>query len=199
MPTLLKLRKGLIEVYTGNGKGKTTAAFGLAFRAVGWGFRVHILQFMKLGTYGENRSSKKLGENLSVSYVGMPYFIAWEDDIPLEDRKKVKNVKICKKGQPPQEYVDMVQSSFSETYDQVMSGKWDIVIMDEVNVAIYYSLLKIDDLLKLIDNKPKHVELVFTGRKMPEEILKRADLITEMNEIKHPYSSGEPARRGIDF
>lgn len=195
----MKLKQGLIEVYTGNGKGKTTAAFGLALRAVGWGLRVHITQFMKLGTYGENYSSEKLGQNLSVECVGKPYFIAWEDEISAEDRRRIKNVKICKKGNPPSEYKEMVQKSFLKTYDETVSGKWDIVIMDEANVAVYYNLLEANDLLRLIDNKPEKVELVFTGRKIPDEILARADLITEMNEVKHPYSSGVAARKGIDF
>lgn len=196
---MLRLKKGLIEVYTGTGKGKTTAAFGLAFRALGWGYRVLILQFMKLGTYGENKMAEKLQENLLVKYVGMPYFIAWEEDIPLEDRQKVKNIRLCKKGEPPKEYVDLARNSFDEAYDQMISGKWDIIIMDEINVALYYNLLEKDDLIKLIENKPENVELVFTGRKMPEEVLQRADLVTEMNEIKHPYSKGILARRGIDF
>jgi cob(I)alamin adenosyltransferase len=196
---MLKLKKGLIEVYTGTGKGKTTAAFGLAFRALGWGYRVFILQFMKLGTYGENKSAEKFSRNLEVRYVGMPYFIAWEDDIPVEDRKKVRNVRICKKGQPPEEYVELARNSFNDVYEQMISGKWDIIIMDEINVAIYYNLLKTEDLMKIINNKPDNVELVFTGRKMPDEVLERADLITEMNEVKHPYSQGVLARRGVDF
>ena len=196
---MLKLKKGLIEVYTGTGKGKTTAAFGLAFRAVGWGYKVLILQFMKMGTYGENRASGKFSENLSVRYVGMPYFIAWEDDIPLEDRQKVKNVRICKKGEPPEEYVNLARKSFNEAHQEMVSGEWDIVIMDEINVALYYNLLKNEDLMELINSKPENVELVFTGRKMPDEVLERADLVTEMSEIKHPYSKGILARRGVDF
>lgn len=196
---MLKLNKGLVEVYTGNGKGKTTAAFGLAFRAAGWGLNVYIIQFMKLGTYGENRSSKKFTENLKVDYAGMPYFIAWEDDIPLEDRKKVKNVVLCERGKPPLEYQEKVKNAFKAMKEEVDKGAWDVVIMDEVNVAIYYNLLKLEDVLSFIDSRSDNVEVVLTGRKMPEEILRRASLITEMNEIKHPYSEGVPARRGIDF
>lgn len=194
-----RLNKGILEIYTGNGKGKTTAAFGLAFRAVGWGLRVYIVQFMKLGTYGENRSSRKFGENLRVNYAGMPYFIAWEDDIPLEDRKKVKNVVLCPKGQPPEDYRKKVQQTFEQMKEDVGSGDWDIVIMDEVNVAIYYNLLELDDLLNFLDSRGNNVEVVLTGRKMPQEVLERASLITEMKEIKHPYSDGMPARRGVDF
>ncbi|MCL4341635.1 MAG: cob(I)yrinic acid a,c-diamide adenosyltransferase [Candidatus Thermoplasmatota archaeon] len=194
-----KLKKGLVEVYTGNGKGKTTAAFGLAFRALGWGLRVYVIQFMKLGTYGENRISSKFSDNLRVDFVGMPYFIAWEDDIPKEDRDRIKNVVICRKNEPPKEYVEKVQRAFRSMVQEVSTGTWDIVIMDEVNVAIYYHLLDLSQLLDFIDSKNENLEIVLTGRKMPEEILQRASLITEMKEIKHPYSQGIPARRGIDY
>lgn len=196
---MFKLNRGLVEVYTGNGKGKTTAAFGLAFRAAGWGLRVYIIQFMKLGTYGENRSSSKFPDNMKVDYAGMPYFIAWEDDIPLEDRKKVKNVVLCPKGKPPEDYRQKVNNAFSAMKKEVEKGSWDIVIMDEVNVAIYYNLLELEDLVSFLDSRSERVEVVLTGRKMPDEVLKRASLITEMTEIKHPYMDGVPARRGIDF
>lgn len=195
----MKLKEGLIEVYTGDGKGKTTAAFGLAFRASGWGFKVYVLQFMKLGTYGENRSAEKLHDNILVKYVGMPYFIAWEEDMPVEDRKKVRNVRFCKKGIPPPEYKEKVQEEFSHLEKSVISGDYDIVILDEVNVAIYYNLLSLEQVLNLLDRKPLNVEIVLTGRKMPAEIMERADLVTEMMERKHPYSKGYPARRGVDF
>jgi cob(I)alamin adenosyltransferase len=196
---MFRLKKGLVEVYTGDGKGKTTAAFGLAFRALGWGLRVYIIQFMKLGTYGENKSSKLFPEKLKVDYAGMPYFIAWEEDIPVEDRKKVANVVLCPKGKPPEDYREKVTDAFRKMKEEVTSGKWDIVIMDEVNVAIYYNLLDLNTLTEFLDNRGDNVEVVLTGRKMPEEILQRASLITEMKEIRHPYSEGLPARRGVDF
>ncbi len=194
-----KLKRGLVEVYTGNGKGKTTAAFGLAFRALGWGLRVYVIQFMKLGTYGENRISSRFSGNLRVDFVGMPYFIAWEDDIPKEDRDRIRNVVICKRNEPPQEYTQKVQKAFRSMVDEVSRGEWDIVIMDEVNVAIYYHLLDLAEVLEFIDRRRENLEIVLTGRKMPEEILKRASLITEMVEVRHPYSQGIPARRGIDY
>lgn len=196
---MFRLKKGLVEVYTGNGKGKTTAAFGLAFRAVGWGLRVYVIQFMKLGTYGENRSSKQFPEKLRVDYAGMPYFIAWEEDIPLEDRKKVANVVLCPRGKPPEDYREKVHKAFQKMNEEVKSGNWDVVIMDEVNVAIYYNLLGLEELTDFLDSRGENVEVVLTGRKMPEEVLQRASLITEMKEIRHPYSEGMPARRGVDF
>lgn len=193
------LRKGLIEVYTGEGKGKTTAAFGLAFRALGWGMKVYILQFMKLGTYGENRISRSVGGNLKVDFVGMPYFIGWENEVPAEDIERVKNLVICKRDSPPEEYRKKVQTYMTHLTDTWRNAESDIVILDEVNVALYYRLIDMDQVMYLIDNKPENVELVFTGRKMPEEIVSRADLVTEMVEIKHPYRSGIAARRGVDF
>ncbi|OWP55318.1 MAG: ATP--corrinoid adenosyltransferase [Thermoplasmatales archaeon B_DKE] len=196
---MLRLKTGLVEVYTGNGKGKTTAAFGLAFRAVGWGMKVYVIQFMKMGTYGENQSSAKFADNLKVEYIGKPYFIAWEEDIPLEDRERIRNVRLFPRGHPPSDYVTLAQESLKNAKSEMISGKWDIVIMDEINVALYYKLIEQVQLVDLIDAKPGNVELVFTGRNVPEEILKRADLITEMREIKHPYSKGVSARRGIDF
>ncbi|MEM0159121.1 MAG: cob(I)yrinic acid a,c-diamide adenosyltransferase [Thermoplasmataceae archaeon] len=193
------LSQGLVEVYTGTGKGKTTAAFGLALRAVGWGLKVYILQFMKLGTYGENRISKALGSNLRVDYVGMPYFIAWEGDIPDEDIVRVKNVIVCKRGHPPEDYRKKVYNAFNKMKEELNGKNWDVVILDEINVALYYNLIGIEDVIDVIDNKPVSVELVFTGRNIPEEILGRAQLISEIKEIKHPYGAGVPARRGIDF
>lgn len=196
---MFRLKQGLVEVYTGNGKGKTTAAFGLAFRALGWGLRVYIIQFMKLGTYGENRSSRQFPEKLKVDYAGMPYFIAWEEDIPMEDRKKVANVVLCPRGKPPEDYRAKVSAAFQQMKEEVESGNWDMVILDEVNVAIYYDLLPLKDLTGFLDNRGSNVELILTGRKMPEEVLERASLITEMKEIRHPYSEGMAARRGVDF
>lgn len=196
---MVGLRKGLIEVYTGEGKGKTTAAFGLAFRALGWGMKVYILQFMKLGTYGENRISRSVDGNLKVDFVGMPYFIGWENEVPAEDIGRVKNLVICKRDSPPEEYRKKVQAYMTQLTDTWKDAESDIVILDEVNVALYYRLIDMEQVMYLIDNKPENVELVFTGRKMPDEIVGRADLVTEMVEIKHPYRSGISARRGVDF
>ncbi|MEM0156601.1 MAG: cob(I)yrinic acid a,c-diamide adenosyltransferase [Thermoplasmataceae archaeon] len=195
----VRLSKGLVEVYTGNGKGKTTAAFGLAFRALGWGMKVYVIQFMKLGTYGENRSAARVDGNLVVEYVGMPYFIAWEEDIPSEDRNRIRNVVIRPRGKPPEEYAEKAMKAFRTMKEHISEGNWDVVIMDEINVAIYYNLLPLKDVLDFIDNRPAHTEIVLTGRKMPDQIIERADLITEMREVKHPYAAGIPARKGIDF
>ncbi|KAA8922938.1 cob(I)yrinic acid a,c-diamide adenosyltransferase [Thermoplasma sp.] len=190
---------GLIDVFTGDGKGKTTAAFGLAFRALGWGYSVYMLQFMKTGVYGENKSALIFDRNLRVDFVGMPYFIAWENEIPKEDLDKVKNVVICKKGHPPDDYRKAVKEHFDRSLEELKSGKWDVFIYDEINVALYYYLLSLDEVMEIFKLKPDHTELVFTGRKMPKEIMERADLITEVSSPKHPYQRGILARRGVDF
>ncbi len=190
---------GLIDVFTGTGKGKTTAAFGIAFRALGWGYNVYVLQFMKLGTYGENKAALIFDRNLKVDYVGMPYFIAWEGDIPEEDLNKVKNVVICKKGEPPAEYIQKVREHYEKSLLELESGNWNVFIYDEINVALYYNLLQIKDVIKIMDIKPEHTELIFTGRKIPDVIMERADMITEVYSPKHPYQKGILARKGIDF
>ncbi|GGM73343.1 cob(I)alamin adenolsyltransferase/cobinamide ATP-dependent adenolsyltransferase [Thermogymnomonas acidicola] len=195
----MRLTRGLVEVYTGNGKGKTTASFGLALRAAGWGMHVYILQFMKLGTYGENRGVNNLGELIRLEYVGMPYFIVWEDEYRKGNNGRVANVKVCPRGQPPPEYRNLAQEAFRKAEEEMLSCRWDVVILDEVNVAIYYGLVDEDQVIKMIDEKPPNTELVMTGRKMPERIMERADLVTEMVEVKHPFRAGVPARRGIDF
>ena len=195
----MKLREGIVEVYTGSGKGKTTAAFGLAFRASGWGFKTLIVQFMKMGRYGENISSRKMPDTIEVRYVGKPYFIAWEEDIPQADREKVKNVRLYPKAHPPQDYVDMANNLMDNVMEEMKDGKWDIIILDEINVAIYYRLIELKRVIEMIESKPRQVELVFTGRKVDPEIISRASLVTEMVEIKHPYQKGILARKGIDF
>jgi len=129
----------------------------------------------------------------------MPYFIAWDDEIPAGDRDRVKNVLLCKRDSPPEEYIRKVSSAFSSMKEELLSGRWDVVILDEINVALYYKLISIKDVRELMDSKPEKVELVFTGRNIPEEIISRANLVSEIREVKHPYSSGVPARRGIDF
>ncbi|MGC8609222.1 MAG: cob(I)yrinic acid a,c-diamide adenosyltransferase [Thermoplasmata archaeon] len=190
---------GLIDVFTGTGKGKTTAAFGIAFRSLGWGYRVYVLQFMKMGTYGENKAALMFNDGLKVDYVGMPYFIAWEGDIPEDDIKKVENVVICKKNHPPEEYVKKVRDHYEKSLEELQSKKWDVFIYDEINVALYYHLLEVEDIMKIINIKPEHTELIFTGRKIPDVVMEKADMITEVYSPKHPYQKGILARKGIDF
>ena len=174
-----ELEKGLVQVYTGDGKGKTSAAFGLALRAIGNGLTVLVIQFIKGGfDYGELRAVESL-PNLELKAFGRGKFI-------LEKPPSEEDVKLAREG-------------FEIAKKAVKDGSFDVVVLDEVNVAIHLKLLDVDEVLDLIRNKPKHVELVLTGRNAPSEIVEIADLVTEMKEIKHPYSSGVQPRKGIEY
>ncbi len=174
-----KLEKGLVQVYTGNGKGKTSAAFGLALRAIGRGLKVYVIQFIKGGfDYGELYIVDKL-PNIKLKAFGRGKFVTEKP--------------------PGKEDVELAQEALALAGEVVKSGEYDIVILDEVNVALNLNLISLEEVLELIKNKPKHVELVLTGRYAPSEIIQMADLVTEMQEIKHPYKKGYQARKGIEY
>jgi len=175
-----RLEKGLVQVYTGNGKGKTTAAMGLAARAVGRGSRVCILQFLKSRPSGEVTSARKLGIRL-IRFPGTLCF----------DRRLNREEMSVLKGQ--------MQQAFSRTEKIVRKGQYDLVVLDEINFVLSQRLLKVKDLLLLIKNKPSSVELVLTGRYAPKSIIRAADLVTEMLEIKHPFQRGVKSRKGIEY
>jgi cob(I)alamin adenosyltransferase len=175
----MKLEPGLIQVYTGDGKGKTTAALGLAFRAAGHGLQVVIIQFMKgWPHYGELVSVLKL-PNVTLHQHGRPDFVH--------------------KHEPHPEDVRLAGQALQHAKQVLASDEVDLLILDEVNVALDYGLIELADLLELLESKPEHVELVLTGRSAHPEVTKRADLVTEMLDIKHPFSSGVAARRGIEY
>lgn len=174
-----KLAKGLVQIYTGNGKGKTTASLGLAFRAVGNGLRVHIMQFMKGQTvYGELEAAKALAPLLSIEQVGREDFVI-PGKIDLID-------------------IEMAQVAFARAKALVLSGDYDLVILDELNCAIDLGLIPLAEAKELIALKPLCTELVLTGRGAHPELIALADLVTEMREIKHYYNAGQPARVGIE-
>jgi cob(I)alamin adenosyltransferase len=174
-----KLEKGLVQVYTGNGKGKTSAAFGLALRAIGRGLKVYIIQFIKGGfDYGELYMIDKL-PNLTLKAFGRGKFVTEKP--------------------PGKEDVKFAEDALNLAKKVVGSGEYDIVILDEINVALNLKLIKTEDVVELMKSKPKHVELVLTGRCAPNEIIEVADLVTEMREVKHPYSKGFQARKGIEY
>lgn len=171
--------QGLIQVYTGDGKGKTTAAFGLALRAAGKGLKVFIVQFLKGRPYGELESVKKLAPMITVVQSGLDSFV--------------------KKGEPSEEDMRLAHEGLALAREAILSGKYDIVVLDEVNVAVELGVLTVDEVVPLLDAKPAGVELVLTGRFAPDQFCERADLITDMRCVRHCYDKGVPMREGIEF
>ena len=171
--------RGLVQVYTGNGKGKTTAALGLALRAAGHGHKTYIGQFLKGQSYGELVAAKKLSPLITIEQFGRKGFYHVTKDPDQEDFLRARGgLKKCRKA--------------------VHSGKFRIVVLDEVNVAVFFKLLEEKDILDFIDHKPEGVELILTGRFAPDSFIERADLVTEMKEVKHYFKDGVKAREGIE-
>jgi cob(I)alamin adenosyltransferase len=170
---------GLVEIFTGNGKGKTSAALGVVLRASGYGLRVHIVYFMKGNyPYGEQKVLPQL-PNISFETFGQEEFV---------DPANVK----------PEER-EQARQALKEAHRAVLSGEYDIVVLDEVNVAVAWKLIDLEEVIELIEKKPESVELILTGRYADEKLIELADLVTEMTEVKHPYQKGIPSRRGIDY
>jgi cob(I)alamin adenosyltransferase len=169
----------MLQVYTGDGKGKTTAAFGLALRATGHGWNVLIIQFMKGSPdYGEITAARGV-KGLTVVQTGLPTFV--------------------EKGNPSAEDLAEAARGVRLAREALGSGKYRLVILDEVNVAVDYGLVKLDDALALVGSCPEGVELVFTGRAAKPAVLDRADLVSEVREVRHPYQKGYVNRVGIDY
>ncbi len=167
---------GYVHVYTGNGKGKTTAALGLAVRAAGRGYKTFIGQFLKGVEYGELKIEEFTNGLVKIRQFGKKTFV---HDITEED------IKLAEKG-------------FEECRKAIFSGNYHIVVLDEINVAIYFRLIKTEDVVKLIKEKPKGVEIVLTGRYAPKVLIEIADLVSEIREVKHYYQKGIEARDGIE-
>jgi len=171
--------KGYIQVYTGNGKGKTTAALGLALRAAGHGLRTYIGQFLKGQVYGELAAARKLKPLITIEQFGRKGFVHVTENPDEEDIRRARaGLEKCRRA--------------------MLSGSYSIVVLDEVNVALHFRLLEEKDVLGLLDQKPAEVELVLTGRYAPLSIIRRADLVTEMKDKKHYYTRGVRARLGIE-
>ncbi len=171
------MNKGYVQVYTGNGKGKTTAAFGLALRAVCAGKKVFIGQFVKGMQYSELKVVEYL-PNLEIEQFGRGCFIY--------DQPAAEDIRLARKG------LERCQAILKE-------GRYDVVILDEINIAMYFKLFSVEAVLDMLTNRARHTEVVLTGRYAPEEIINAADLVTEMKEIKHYYTVGVEAREGIEF
>lgn len=168
-----------MEIFTGNGKGKTTAALGVVLRALGQGLKAHIVYFMKGDyPYGERNTLAQL-PNVSFESFGHEYFID-PQNVKAEDREQARQALAAARG-------------------AISSGDFDLVVLDEVNLAVAWKLLDIEEVVRLIAEKPENVELILTGRHADERLIDMADLVTEMVEVKHPFQRGIKARRGVDY
>lgn len=180
-------RQGLIIVYTGDGKGKTSAALGAAMRALGHGWKVLVIQFFKGDwpvVYGELELAKKLHPQFEVLQLGRGF------------------VKIMGDKKPFAEHVEAAQAALQLTRERLLSGNYDLVILDEVIYALGYldfKLIELKDVLQLLKEKPPQTHVILTGRNAPPEIVEAADLVTEMREVKHPMKKGIPAQQGVDY
>jgi cob(I)alamin adenosyltransferase len=172
-----RLSRGYVQVYTGDGKGKTTAALGLALRASGHGMRTYIGQFMKGQHYGELEALR---------------------DHPYVTIEQYGDVRCIRREEVTPEHVAQARRGLERAREAMLSGRYDIVVLDEVNVAIWFGLLTVEEVLAFLDEKPGEVELVLTGRRAPDPLIERADLVTEMREVKHYYQQGVGARKGIE-
>ena len=202
-----KEHQGLIQVFTGNGKGKTTSSLGLGLRAIGQGFKVYIIQFLKSGDTGELFSIKKYLPNMTITQFGIQKLTERQLKIDQYEQKKPEEIEIKPTG-PKGEYYyfapdelerEACRRGLEHAKHIINSGEHEIVILDEINCALSKSLISIQETIKMLDEKPKHVEVLMTGRGAPKEIIDRADLVSEIKEIKHPFHKGILARRGIEY
>ncbi len=168
--------RGYIHIYTGNGKGKTTAAFGLALRALCSGKSVYVGQFVKSMKYNETQIENKF-DTIKIEQYGRDCFISRE---------------------PEQEDIDLAQIGLEKIKKIILSGEYDVVIMDEITIAIFFKLITTQQVIEIMKNKATNCELIITGRYAPEELYEYADLVSEVQEIKHYYQNGVLSRNGID-
>jgi cob(I)alamin adenosyltransferase len=172
----------MVIVYTGDGKGKTTAALGLAMRAAGHNKRVLIIQFLKGGwDYGELKGGERLAPEVTIRPMGVGCIGILDDDKPFEQHQQA------------------AQEALKASKEAIASGEYDIVILDEINIAVHLKLFPVDEVLELITRRPEQATLVLTGRYCSELIIENADLVTEMKEIKHPFQKGRLSQKGIDY
>ena len=176
---LAKHRRGLVQIYTGNGKGKTTAAFGQALRALGQGYRVCVIQFMKGRKYGECLAAERHLPGLTIHLSGLDSFVMRENPAPLD-------IELARQG------LDLARQA-------VASGAYEMIILDEINVAADFKLLQLDEIVALVKEKPAALDLILTGRYAPPELLALADMVTEMQEVRHHYHAGIKDRAGIEY
>lgn len=174
--------KGLLIVYTGDGKGKTTAALGMTIRAVGYDWQVSIIQFVKGSwKYGELDGLKRLAPNVELNVMGEGFVGIIDDTKSIDEHRRA------------------ARQAYELALEKITSGKYNLVILDELNVAINLGLVSREELEEIIEKKPKELHLVITGRGAIKWLIDQADLVTEMKEIKHPYQKGILAQKGVDF
>jgi cob(I)alamin adenosyltransferase len=171
--------RGLVIVITGNGKGKTTSAFGQALRAIGQGYKVFILQFMKGRDYGEFKAAEKYLPRLTIRRSGLDSFVMRDSPAPVD--------------------IELARQGFELAKKAVASGKYRMIILDEINVAVDFKLIPLQDVLDLISSKPPMLDLILTGRYAAKEIISLADTVSEIKEIKHHYAAGIKDRAGIEY
>ena len=171
-------QRGLVIVITGNGKGKTTAAFGQALRAIGHGYKVCFFQFMKGRKYGEVLAAEKFLPDLTIHQCGLDSFVMRDNPAPVD--------------------IEMAREGWMLAKTAISSGQYDMVILDEINVALDFKLLDIDEVVKFIKNKPEKLDLVLTGRYAPQAVLDLANTISEVREVRHHYQAGIKDRAGIE-
>lgn len=174
--------KGLIIIYYGNGKGKTTAALGVALRAIGYNHNVCMIQFIKgEWDYGELYSSNKLKPNFELIVTGKGFIGIIDDDHLIE------------------EHIQSSKNALKIAKEKISSNKYNIIILDEINYALKLNLITENEVIDLLDSKPKELNIIMTGNYLSDKILEIADIVTEMKEVKHPYKKGIKAKKGIDF
>jgi cob(I)alamin adenosyltransferase len=173
-----KFERGTVQIYTGNGKGKTTAALGAALRAVGHGKRVVMIQFLKGRLYGELAAADRI-EGLTMEQFGRDEFVDPKNLAPVD--------------------VEFAQKGWARVQEIVRDEKLDMLILDEVNVAVSFGLIPLPEVIQLMKNKPPRLELILTGRYAPDEMIELADTVTEMREVRHHYQKGIRARKGIEY
>ena len=174
--------RGLLIVYTGNGKGKTTAALGMTVRAIGYDWRVCVIQFIKGSwKYGEMDGIKKLEPNVEFHVMGEGFVGIIDDDKPIEEHRRA------------------AREAYDLALEKMQSGRYRLIILDELSVAASLELVFPDEFKELVAQKPADLHLVITGRGAPDWLIEKADLVTEMTEVKHPYQKGILAQKGVDF
>lgn len=179
---ILKLEQGLVQVYTGEGKGKTTAAIGQGIRAYGNGLKVYMIQFLKGGKTGELTTIDELGENFKIFRFEKPKDFTWN-----LSKEELEDLKL------------EINDGYNFILDVINEEKCDLLIIDEIMAVLSNKFLTVEEVVYILDNKPKNMEIILTGRNVPEEIIQKSNLVTEMKCIKHYFEEGVPAREGIEY